>query len=123
MGNFTLWLPDSDKFDKLCKATEDIYFNPVNGAGWYHPTSTLYKVFKHSKVILDQRILPIGITSEEALEANNKNFRKFRMNYARKNSWKYGMHDVFFKLLDINDPVIQDTSITKRKSSDPKKRC
>ena len=31
---------DSNKFDKLCKATEDIYFDPVNGVGWYHLAPT-----------------------------------------------------------------------------------
>ena len=85
------------------------------------PITKLLKVFKRSKVIFDQCILPIGMTSEEASEANNKNLRKFRMNHARKNTWKNGMHDVFFRLLDISDPIIQDTSIAKRKCSDSKK--
>ena len=94
---------DSDKFGKLCKATEDTYFDPVNGVRWYHLTSTLHKVFKRSKVILDHCILPIEMTSEEASEANNKNLRKFRMNHARKmharkNTWKNVMYNVFFRL-------------------------
>ena len=117
---------DSDKFDKLCKVTEDIYFDPVNGVGWYHPgnnylTSALQKVFERSKFILDQCILPIVMTSEEASEANNKNLRKFRMNHERKNTWKNAIHDVFFRLVDINDPVTQDTPIAKKKRSDSKK--
>ena len=99
--------------------TEDI--DPVNDVGWYRLTSTLHKVFKRSKVILDQCILPIGMNTEEASEANSKNLRKFKINCARKNTWKNGMHDVFFMFLDISNPVIQDTSITKRKRSNSKK--
>ena len=108
MGNLTCGFQiDSDKFDKLCKATEDTYFDPVNGVGWYHLTSTLLKVFKRSKVILDQCILQFGMTSEKASEVNNKNLRKFRMNHARKTRRRMGCM----------------MYLQKKNSATPKKNC
>jgi hypothetical protein len=56
--------------------------------------------------------LPIGLTSEEASEANNKILRKVRFHHSRKRSLQTTMEDIFHRLTDISDPVIISNSST-----------
>lgn len=50
--------------------------------------------------------MPIGQLSEEAQEARNKDFRKYREDFSRKMSRKVTMEDVFNRLLVSSDPYI-----------------
>ena len=97
---------DADEFGKLCDETKNIYFTEV---GWFSMPPTLHKILVHGKEIIKTCPLPIGITSEEALESNNKFLRQFRLHHSRKTSWKDGVQDLFHRLMDISDPIIQDT--------------
>ena len=47
-------------------------------------TPTLHKLLNHSAEIVNHALLPIGMLSEEAQEARNKDFKSFRENFARK---------------------------------------
>jgi hypothetical protein len=100
---------DAEKFGQLCEETERIYFDEHNGVGWYSLPPTLHKIFKHGKDIIRECPLPIGLTNEEASEANNKYLRSFRFHHTRKTSWKDGIQDLFHRLMDISDPLIQQT--------------
>ena len=99
---------DPDKFAALCEETEKIYFDDNVGVGWYCMPSTLHKVLKHGADIIRACPIPIGLTSEEASEANNKFLRRFRLHHSRKRSWREGIKDLFDRLTDISDPVIQE---------------
>jgi hypothetical protein len=100
---------DPDKFGRLCEETEQIYFDKDVGVGWFSLPPTLHKIFKHGKQIIISCPLPIGLTNEEASEANNKFLRRFRLHHTRKTSWRDGVQDLFHRLMDISDPIVQET--------------
>ena len=66
----------------------------------------MHKVLRQGAVI-ENCVLPLGMTNEEASEANNKNLRRFRMYHTRKTSWVDGLQDLFIRLTDVSDPIIQ----------------
>nr|XP_047135289.1 uncharacterized protein LOC124812535 [Hydra vulgaris] len=101
---------DPDKFGVLCEETEKIYLDHVK---WYWLSPTIHKVLKHGKQIIEACVLPIGMTNKEPGEANNKFLRKIRLYHARKSSWLNGMSNLFLRLMDIIDPKIQLSNISK----------
>ena len=67
---------------------------------------TVHKVLMHGKDIMDAAVLPIGMLSEEAEEARNKDYRKYRLMFARKCDRISTNTDVFNRLLITSDPYI-----------------
>ena len=112
---------DSKKFGQLCQETKDIYFDEQSKVSWYNIPPTLHKVLEHGQALIENCILPIGLTNEEASEGNNKILRNVRLHHSRKTSWQDGMFDLYHRLMDISDPIIVEKSTTKRKSSTQKK--
>ena len=113
---------DPDKFAALCEETEKIYFDEAIGVGWYSMPQTLHKVLKHGADIIRACPIPIGLSNKEASEANNKFLRRFWLHHSRKKAWRVGIKDLFDRLTDISDPVIQETlraSKTNRKAKKP----
>ena len=51
-------------------------------------------------------MLPIGQLSEEAQEARNKDFRRYRQSHSRKMSRIHTNRDILSMLLISSDPVI-----------------
>lgn len=62
--------------------------------------------------------LPTGMFSEEALEARNKDYRKFRSSNCRKSSRKNTMEDLAHSLFISSDPCI--TKLSKGAAKSPK---
>lgn len=100
---------DPEKFASICQETEKIYFDEEVGVGWYCMPPTLHKILKHGADIIRACPIPIGLTNEEASEANNKFLRRFRLHHSRKTSWREGVKDLYDRLSDISDPVIQES--------------
>jgi hypothetical protein len=94
-----------------------ISFKNFQGAPWYNMPPTIHKVLEHGKDLIDHCPLPIGLTSEEASEANNKNLRKIRFHHARNSSMKNTMTDIFHRLTDTSDPIIVNFSTASRPAS------
>lgn len=92
-----------DKFDKLCQETLELY---LSDAGWFNIPPTIHKILVHGKDIIQACPVPIGWTSEEGSEANNKYIRKFLANHTRKTSHIDTLTDLFHRLLEISDPVL-----------------
>lgn len=67
---------------------------------------TVHKVLMHGKDIMDAAVLPIGMLSEEAEEARNKDYRKYRLMFSRKCDRISTNTDVFNGLLITSDPYI-----------------
>jgi hypothetical protein len=103
-----------ETFDQLCKDTEKIYFDKNNGVGWYNISPTLHKILVHGKDIIANCPLPIGLTNEEASEANNKILRHIRLYHARKTSWINHLSDLFHRAMDISDPFILERASNKK---------
>ena len=77
---------NTEAFEKFCQETIDIYFDPELGAPWYPMPPTLHRILYHGKDVIDACPVPIGWTSEECSEANNKFARDFESNHSRKTS-------------------------------------
>ena len=59
---------------------------------------TLHRILYHGKDIIDACPVPIGWTSEECSEANNKFAREFEANHSRKTSNEDSLLDLFNRL-------------------------
>lgn len=109
-----------DKFQEFASDTAELY-KTMYGA-WRTMSPTVHKVLAHGGNVMKYHILPLGELSEEAQEAANKNYKKYRLHNARKNSRVNQNKDLFFMLLTSSDPLISSLR-TKSKSykydSDP----
>ena len=73
---------------------------------WFYMPSTVHKILIHGSDVIKHVSLPIGMMTEEALEARNKDLRKFRLHHTRKNLRKNKMEDLAHTLFISSDPVI-----------------
>lgn len=73
---------------------------------WYNMPPTLHKYLIHGPEIISSALLPIGQLTEEAQEARNKDFKRYRENYSRKCSRDKTNADIFNFFLLSSDPVI-----------------
>ena len=70
----------------------------------------------HGAKILASSALPIGMMSEEAQEARNKDNKVFRMRHARKTSRVDTMSDVFHRLMVTGDIIVSSRSLNAPQS-------
>ncbi|CAI6375633.1 unnamed protein product [Macrosiphum euphorbiae] len=94
---------DIEKFRKY--ALETAYYF-VEKYPWYNMPPTLHKYLIHGPEIISHALLPIGQLTEEAQEARNKDFKKFREHHSRKCSRTKSNTDIFNFFLLSSDPVI-----------------
>lgn len=80
---------------------------------------TVHKVLMHGAQVISDAILPIGQLSEEAAEARNKHFRKYRVDFARKFSRIDCNRDVLNRLLLTSDPMISCNNKNEKRKSRP----
>lgn len=101
---------DLSKFSEFCKDTAELY---VTLYPWYYMPSSVHKLLVHgSDIIKNFGVIPIGKLSEEAAEARNKDFRKYRESHSRKVSRTATNEDILHNLLLSSDPKI--TSLRPR---------
>jgi hypothetical protein len=98
------------EFEKFCKETISIYFDPELGAPWYPMPPSLHRVLYHGRAIIEACPVPLGITSKEGSESNNRFARDFEANHARKSSNENTFMDVFHRLMDKSDPFLVASS-------------
>ncbi|XP_025411419.1 uncharacterized protein LOC112684234 [Sipha flava] len=85
---------------------------------WFYLPASVHKILIHETQIVENAILPIGLLSEEAQEARNKDMKRFRENNTRKISRKHTMEDLFNNLLISSDPLISSRrKISNKKST------
>lgn len=93
-----------EKFGEYTRATAQLY---VTKYMWYNMPSSVHKILIHGESIIRHfAVLPIGNLSEDAQESRNKDYKKFRLNHARKCSRSATNQDVFHGLLFTSDPYI-----------------
>lgn len=101
---------DLPKFSQFCKDTAELY---VKLYPWYYMPSSLHKLLVHGTDIIQHfGAIPIGKLSEEAAEARNKDFRKYRESHSRKISRTATNEDIILHNLLSSDPMI--TSLRPR---------
>lgn len=92
------------KFKEYARKTAERY---VELYDWYHMSSTVHKLLIHgADIIANNNIVPIGKLSEEASEARNKDFRRFREHNSRKMSRQASNADILNMLILSSDPLI-----------------
>lgn len=104
-------LIDTEKFRKYTLDTALLY---IEKYAWYPMTPTLHKILIHGPDVIATSILPIGQLSEEAQEASNKVFKRFREDYSRKISREKTNEDVLNRLLIASDPFISSMEDTQK---------
>lgn len=99
------------KFGQYTLEIAQLYVSKYN---WYHMPSSVHKILIHGGIIIEHyAILPIGQLSEDAQEARNKDYKKFRLHHARKCSRSATNEDVFHTLLYTSDPYISSLGKTR----------
>jgi len=74
--------------------------------GWYYMPVIVHKVLLHGEKIITAAVLLIGLLSEEAQEARNKDYKKYRIYHSRKISRLITNEDVLHQLLISSDPYL-----------------
>lgn len=93
-----------DAFKSYSKETAQLY---VDLYPWYYMPSSVHKLLVHGADICKHfSLLPIGILSEEAAEARNKDFRNIREQHTRKMKRIETNEDLLHSLLISSDPYI-----------------
>jgi hypothetical protein len=72
---------NGNAFDNNAKETAKLF---VSLYTWYYMLASVHKVLIHRSAIVSAALPPIGLLSEEAQEARNKDIKKFREHYIRK---------------------------------------
>lgn len=95
----------AEKFGSFARETAHLF---VSLYPWYYMPATVHKVLIHGEEIIKKVLVPIGQLSEEAQEARNKDFRKFRQYKSRKLSRQATNADILHALLITSDPYISN---------------
>ncbi|GBN23404.1 hypothetical protein AVEN_96241-1 [Araneus ventricosus] len=103
---------DEDAFEKYTFDTVKLCVQLCN---WYYMPASVNKLLIHGRQIVEYAILPIGHLSEEAQEARNKDFKKFREQFSRKFSMKNTLEDVVHMLSITSDPIITNIRNNSKK--------
>lgn len=92
-----------ENFEKLLKETWNLYTEKY---GWYYMPATVHKILVHGAEFIKHSKIPIGMLSEEAIEATHKIFRKTRLNHTRKNSRLSTNKDLIERMILQSEPHI-----------------
>uniref|UniRef100_A0ABD2W5C9 Uncharacterized protein n=1 Tax=Trichogramma kaykai TaxID=54128 RepID=A0ABD2W5C9_9HYME len=99
-------------FKEYCYTTAEIYIKLYK---WYPLPPSIHILLIHGHKIIESLPLPIGILSEEALEANHKNVKRFRDKFTRKDSRIHTNTDLFNRLLMSSNPLVSMCRNTKER--------
>lgn len=94
---------DPIKFSEFTASTAADYVKLYN---WYYMPASVHKILIHGADIIRSLSIPIGLLSEEAQEARNKEFKKSREDHTRKCSRIDSNMDLLHILLISSDPYI-----------------
>ena len=93
------------KLDVLCKDTSRVFLDQFPN---FRFSCSVHQVLAHSAELIDaNKGHGLGTLSEEALENNNKNIRRYREQLSRKTSQEDNLVDVFHRLWVKSDPVVR----------------
>ena len=84
---------------------------------WYPMPPTVHKVLMHGSQFIRRAIVPIGQLSEEAQEARDKGYRRFREHHTKNRSRTETTTDLIHLLLVSSDPKI--TSLRQVRTTKP----
>ena len=95
---------DTEKFARHCQETTDTISSKFP---WVRLCDTLHGSIQHSAELIEMNGgFGLGWYSEEGLEANNKDIRKYLEQLSRKTDSNSQIEDVHHRLLERSDPYI-----------------
>ena len=95
-----------EKLEALCK---DTCIKFVEQFPNFRFTCSVHQLLAHSaELIAANKSNGLGTLSEEALENNNKNIRKYREQLSRKTTQEDNLSDVFNRLWLKSDPILRN---------------
>ena len=107
---------DTIKFKDFCMTTANILKERY---GWYKIPPSVHKILFHGSDIVSFCDVPFGWLSEEPQEANNKIFRRARINNSRMCNRQSTNEDILSYLLVSSDPLISSQRIKDRQCRKP----
>lgn len=106
---------NADVFKTYAIDTARLYVSEYN---WYPMPTSVHKVLIHGSNVISVALLPIGMLSEEAQEARNNDFRRYREKRCRKTSRQDNCQDLLNIFLTSSDPIISSIrSVLPKKDS------
>lgn len=103
---------DPEKFSKFALET---YNHFVKQYPWFKMPSSVHKILLHGADVIKNNIMAIGKLTEEASEARNKDFRRYREHNTRKHSRVESNRDLLNALLVSSDPLLSNMRPTTKK--------
>lgn len=104
----------SKEFKVFCLETDQLF---VNKCGWYYISQTVHKILIHGTELIKIALLPVGMRSDEAQEARNKDYKNLREHHTRKVSRTAIMTDLLNLLLDSTDPLVSSLRVKRQTKS------
>ncbi|KAL4126446.1 hypothetical protein QTP88_010668 [Uroleucon formosanum] len=106
-----------EKYDNYAKDTLKLYLQLYP---WYRMPPSVHKILVHGSRAIHLAPFPIGILSEEAQEARNKDYIRFRRQNTRKTSRIDTNTDILHMFLITSDPIITSKSTQNIKEKNNK---
>lgn len=103
-----------EEFEKFCSATAELYIEKYR---WYYMPQSVHKLLIHGTKLIKEAVLPVGMMSEEAQEARNKDYKNLREYHSRKFSRMDTMTDLMHMLLISSDPIVSSLRVKRQKRS------
>lgn len=107
---------DCERFNEYAISTARMM---VDLYPWYYMPVTVHKILIHGAEVISSFLIPIGQLSEEALEARNKDIKRFRTDHTRKTSRTATNTDLLHRLLETSDPLISSKRENPKQIKEP----
>lgn len=91
----------------------------VDKYGWYKMSASVHKLLIHGADIIKALPLPVGLFSEDVLEAAQKEYKSLRLFHARKTSRIHTNTDIVHWMLIASDPIIASHRKGHKKTKKP----
>lgn len=104
---------NTDAFGSYCKETAD-YFGHIYQ--WFQLPSVVHKLLFHGKQMAEEFIIPVGMISEEAQIARNRDSKTFIQRLGRKEITEQILMDMVRHMMVLGDPIMSTADLETRKT-------
>ncbi|CAL4215339.1 unnamed protein product [Meganyctiphanes norvegica] len=104
---------NTDAFGSYCRETAD-YFGQIYQ--WFELPSIVHKLLYHGKQMAEEFIIPIGMMSEEAQIARNRDSKTFIQRLGRKEITEQILMEMVKHMMVLGDPIMSTADLETRKT-------
>lgn len=101
-----------EEFGEYCLGTADHFMTQYR---WFQPPTSVHKILYHGNLILGEFIVPIGMVSEAAQIARNKDTTSFSSRNAKNEGREQVMTEIIKQLMVLGDPMVSTADLDIRK--------